>query len=562
MAKASFTLRKTDAGLSGSYLQFPPTYDTSPSAGTRDTDDGFLRADGFQTAPMLSVLGEFTASAVDYTLTHLTWGVPLVSTLTSTPQATQVILVYSPDGEPDIVDAGSVLLETTTDGEYYHTCPEGRWAYYTLFLKYQSSTGDLYYDAAARLSVLVPKNYGSTDILFNHMPTYYREQDGTLDTGAGGPLYRYLSIFGWDADRLRTLLDYFVGCRDPQVARTEELDHLASEFGVPFTSVALGTSRLRAFMNEIGYIGRGNGKESILEAALSAVTGSEVTVNYATSTIYIKPQRVNLVRDPMLKTGLSTAFDGGLPTTTTFGSVVDFGGVTLSGPVTTTYDGGAPNTVYSSASGYWSSYVDGSQSNVTILEGVSATIKVAASKVFYFSVDLNAQNYILKVGLCDTATSGRPYIASDSVPTTIGGRKYWKIEIPANYSGTPSTAALKIEYTTTTTDPTSLFKNVLLEENNLGQYFDGSTARGGWVSGTNGLVSDFRWYEPSGASASANASFSVYDSNYQKTKAVVARILPELLPVNQLVTSGTVYSNRPITTKWTLVYDYMPDYSP
>ena len=84
--------------------------------------------------------------------------------------------------------------------------------------------------------------------------------------------------------------------------------------------------------------------------------------------------------------------------------------------------------MYASASGYWSSYVDGSQSNVTILEGVSATIKVAAGKVFYFSVDINAQDYVLKVGLCNTTGASRTYIASDSIPTIVGGRKYWKIE--------------------------------------------------------------------------------------------------------------------------------------
>jgi hypothetical protein len=575
MARVSFTLRKDGLTLPGSYLQY------NSSLGARTDDDNALRSDGFQIPPLLTnvVVGGnqyaaaayFSVDAVDYGVTYITWGVPLTaaSAVGGTPVATEVVIVYSPDGEPDTIDGGAALVETTTSSEYYHNPPSGKWAYYTLFLKYQGSSGDLYYEPAAKLSVLVPTNYGSTDVLYNHIPQMYREYDVATDTGTGGHLYRYLSIFGWDADRLRTLIEYFIGCRDPRVARTEELDHIADEIGVPLSSVELGTSRLRAFMDEIGIIRRASGIETNLANALTALTGSEVIVDAATRNIYIKPNRVNLFRDPLLTNPAQSSLDGGFPTTTVFSTTVD-GGLYNTRPVPAsvnpTTDGGSPSSVYAFTTGYWWFYPDPTQANTTIFETTGTYLAIGAGRIFYFSVDVTGQDVIKKLKLYYKAGGVEVEAASATTATVVGGRKYWKLVIPDTYTGDPN-VYLRAEYTTTPAEPTALFKNILLEENNIGPFFYGGTTRGGWVhgdiGGSTGSVSDYRWYDPviPPASPLANNSFSVYSSNYQKTKSVVDRLLPTLLPVTELVTSGTVYSNQPfLVTKWTVTYNYVPGY--
>jgi hypothetical protein len=121
---------------------------------------------------------------------------------------------------------------------------------------------------------------------------------------------------------------------------------------------------------------------------------------------------------------------------------------------------------------------------------------------------------------------------------------------------------VRIEFQSQPGSPDLYFSNILLEENNVGSYFDGSSTRGGWVVDPNNIkVSDFQWYEPSGASASVNASFSIYNDNFQKTKALINLLLPTLLPVTELITSGTIYSNQPISVnKWSVVYNYLPGY--
>lgn len=548
-----------------------------PGNPSRAPDDGFLRADGLQLQPILtdvvpggnqySSVAFFSVDTTDYNYNLLQWGVPLTaaSAIGVTPVATQVVIAYSPDGEPDTVNEGSVVVETTNSSSYSHEVPSGKWAYYTLFLKYQGSAGDVYYEPAAKLSVLTPKDYGSTDILYNHIPALYREMDGGLDKGEGGPLYRYLSIFGWDADRMRTLVEYFIGCRDPANARTEELDQIASELGVPFSSVELGAARLRAFIDDIGISRRESGIAINLSAALSSITGSNVTVDTTGRIIYIAPQRVNLFKDPTLFNIPLTAIDGGAASTTSFSSVLDAAGsVTPSPPP----DGGGAAADYGTSLGYWTSYTTTTTSVFEVVYAAGGAsvngLYTEPGMVFYFSVDSKiGESSINRVLLYSGPPASSVEVVSTSTPIQVGGRKYWKLVIPD--TATAGWLTLRAEYTATDASTQSLFKNILLEENNIGDFFNGGTQRGGWMKYETGSISDFRWFDPNnptaGQSALANNAYSVYSTNYQKTKAVVTKMLPYLLPVTELVTSGTVYSNQPvIVNKWTVYYNYLSGY--
>lgn len=593
MARASFTLRKGDenSSASGSYLQYPPSWDTSASATfpVQTSDDLYLKADGLQIAPAIySIIpggnefydvGTFTVDVVDYQQVHITWSLPINTSPGATPEVTQVLLCYSRLGEPDTVDEGAVLVETSEESQYFHTTTEPGWAYYTLFLKYESSSGDLYYEPGAKLSVLVPTNYGSSTELLNKIPAYYRLEDSKLDQGSGGPLERFLSVFGWDIDRMRSLLDYLISCKDPQQARSQELDLIASDLGLDTISQELGTARLRSILNDIGTIRRSNGTKDALISALTSITGSVVSITG--NNIYIRPQRVNLVKDPRIAVGISTSLDGG----TAFidsDTVVDGGLYNASedndnNPSTPPdpdsdipnpgSDGGYYNTSYgASVSGYWTAFIDPDNSNNTLLQTTEGSIIITAGSTFYFSTHSAAQELITSVSFDDVSASPRdPVIVSDNSTgrREVGGRYYWRLYVPNNYTGA-SVVGLTINYQTQSDlKADDLFDYLLLEENNVGSYFDGDTVRGGWIVDAASSISDFQWYDPATPSTpgTANESFSIYNSNFVKTKHVVNRILPLFLPVNKLVTTGTVYSNQPITvTSYTLNWNYLPGY--
>jgi len=651
MARASFILRKTDTDK-GSYVAYPPSSDGTASAQgltIRSSDDTYLRADDLQIAPILTTVipggnewataGYFTVDAIDYESVQIAWGVPLATTLTSVPQATQVVIVYSPQGEPSTISEGSVLVETSTsDGSYVHTTPSGEWAYYTLFVKYQSSLGDLYYEPAAYLSTLVPLSYGSSDSLYAKVPAYYRLQDDKLNQGNGGPLYRYLALVGWDVDKFRTLIDYFVSCHDPQIANSQALDLLANDLGIDLLSSELGAARLRALLNDVGTLRRSGGVTSTVTNALSAITGAVVTING--NNIRIAPQRINFITDPMLRS-VGSNVDGGLPAST-YSESIDGGQANTatfdpSGPYGSPVDGGStPNPTYSE-DGVWSSTINPIAVNEYIARTLSASVPVFTGDVFYFSVHNPKQSVVTKVALDYILSSTRVSIVEVNTSATYGSQKYWKLTVPddfaatlptvtaatasgsvgtltfdaphnitaglidtelsvtlsgftPNWNGTfpvvsapsPTTLTITLDsspgnatapYGTVTSpatlasvrfhysaadDPTlnvAVGGNLLLEKNFVGSYFDGDSVRGGWVVG-GPSISDFRWL------GAENGSFSIYSENYQRTVHVVRRLLPSLLPVNRLITSGIAYSNRtPTVTQYTVVNNFIFGYS-
>jgi len=69
-------------------------------------------------------------------------------------------------------------------------------------------------------------------------------------------------------------------------------------------------------------------------------------------------------------------------------------------------------------------------------------------------------------------------------------------------------------------------KNTLVEKNNKGRYFDGSTTRGGWLIDSSS-ISDYRW------SGSAGASVSMYTEDYERTKGVINSLLFEAFPITE-----------------------------
>lgn len=562
MARQSFTLRRSTFE-GGSYLQYYPS-DSSASAGAASAT--YLRGDNIQIAPsgeigaVLSSPSLFEAYAYDYGTVKLNWGITL-SAAGVVPAAYSVYIVYSRTGHPETIAEGQVIVETRTQSEFLHTAIEDTWAYYTMFVRFLSTSGDDYYEPVARLSVLLPTNYGSTDDLYRRIPEYYRN----LDQSNNEDLYTYLSIFGWDMDRIRTTLDYMIAMKDPQVAEVETLNNLAYEMGVDLEAHELGAERLRNLLDAIGNIRRSKGTPSAISQELGALAGAQVDIDTTAHTIKVYAQRCNLIKDPMLENGVAAGLEGGFPESPT--SIVTYDAETVGASYGSTIDGGSPTFSggpSSISTQKWVSYPNPTNETHVVLETAYADVPIIAGDALYFSVQTGnplkpVQDAIVSVSLYTTGgTASGTLIATDTSSVTVNAIHYWKLEVPESYT-TYTNAVLSINFESVknginyTYDD---FEKLLMERNYEGIYFDGDTILGGWLVDGGTSISDYRWLDP----ANPSKSFSVYTANFQKTKNVINRLISHILPASELITSGTAYSNRTPTTnlKYTITHNNIP----
>jgi hypothetical protein len=526
MARVSFTLRRpsTDTDL-GSYLRYDDAF------GVRTDYDSALRADGLQTAPNTFVESTFSASSVCYGEVELEWEVPIVefADLTATPDVTEALLVYSAEGEPQTLASGTVLVESTDTFSYTHTgLAEGRWAYYTLFVHYQSTGGDSYYEKAASLSVLVPKDYGSTALLWKRIPEYYRNQDTSLGDLAYdaaclgsvivssdqqvGPLLKYLSIFGFEMDRMRTMLDYQMVSYDPMLSNSEHLDALAEQLGVGLLSEALGARRLRSLLNDIGVFRRSKGTASSIEYFGQALAGSDITVDETTGEIIVYSQRVNYITDPK---------DGS--TVTTHRAAFN---TEVTAPVDFSVDMSAYSGTYSVTGSEFSGTGTGASVGVEhVLLHLSDAIPVQLSDRVGFSVQSNIGTEGIKwVRLVNGAGAS---VGLQDIALTVDGARVFEVTVESNASAGVWTDVYVEYLVDLSAVPVFMNESLLAERNYLGTYFDGSTVRGGWLVDSSS-VSDYRW------EGSANASRSLFTEDYQRTKAVLGELLFYILPITEV----------------------------
>lgn len=577
MARASFRLRKSTLD-EGSFLQYPVDPSGAASVGgvvydERTDNDNYLRADDLLQVPSGSGFtvgeGTFEAYAIDYAGVEVKWNVQLESTLGVTPVPYQAIIKFNNDGFAQSVNIGETLREDTRSDTFIHEVPEGTlWAYYTLFIRYVSTGfADDYYEPVANVKVLIPQNYGSANDLFVRIPEYYRWLDNKqAATENQGPLYRFLSVIGWDLDRVRTLLDYIISMRDPQIADQEALDALAKDFGIGIQSHELGAQRVRSLIDAIGLIRRGKGTLDIVERTFKSLTGCDVEYDTASASVpavIVYAQRANLIYDPRIVSGIVGSIDGGIPSSTyAEGYNLDAGEVGTT-QLDGDYDGGASvNPDYTGGgttglTGGWQTYSDFENPGTNILERITPEIMLKTGDIVYFSAHCNPQVQALVSGVSlytGSYSEGLTELVVDSDSTTqVGSTIYWRMEIPEGYSDyTAMNIVIKFEdsiiYSVADLD------YLLLERNVIDEYFDGDSVYGSWIVDGGGSVSDYAWVGDPAESA------SVYTDNFQKMKTVVTQLVPSILPVTELVTSGTVYSNRIPTSnlKYTITYNNIP----
>jgi len=602
MARKSFTLRRgTPEG--GSYLQYYPTTSSASAASASAT---YLRADGIQFAPASSLrsgISFFEGYCDDYNTVTLRWDVNLEEPGTL-PTPYDLYIVYSSIGHPETVIEGQLLINTRSEKSLIHKVYDYQWAYYTMFVRYLSNSDDEYYEPVAKLSVLLPTDYGTAEDMYDRIPLWYKGLD---ETQGSGSLKKFLRVFGWDVDRIRTILDYKISMKDPQVAEVETLNNIAGDLGIDLRAQELGADRLRKIVDIIGELRRSKGTTGAIERELTAIAGSDVIVDTVDKSIFVYAQRCNLVKDPKFVNGVQAGLDGGVPTsnpTLTFDVGFPYTGWNnvdleyndyvgsaggdldeLGYSTGTVFDGGTPSPSgrdpIIGSQQKWVSYPDPATGAFENLETLGADIFVRFEDVLYFSVQQsstlkNIQDAIVKVSLYTSGgLSEGLHIVSDFESVEVNGIRYWKLEVPESIPDglggeisleeyTPAVVSLVFRPVLGNLSFTyNDFSNVLLERNYLGDYFDGDTRKGGWLVENMNSISDFRWRDPSNPNTSLpNTSFSVYSPNYQKTKNVIQRLLPDILPVPELITRGVAYSNRPVTSglKYNVYYDVIPGF--
>jgi len=594
MARKSFVVRST-APSGGSYLQYYPSGASLGSASaTGAASAAYIRGDGVQVPPTLGTAvpvgntlynaAYFEAAASSYNEVTLSWDLTLYDTDPTNPSSTRpysVLIVYSNYGCPDTIAEGSVIVETRNISSFVHTEVIGVWAYYSMFIRYRSYEGDDYYEIVSKMPVLLPSNQDSLEDLYSKIPEHYR----ALDEADSGHLQKYLSIFSWDLDKIKSTLRYALAMRDPLVSDEELLNYVAQDLGVTLTTDDVGSQRLRDYLISFSKLKKKAGSKTSIEAHLEALCGADVILNESAKTIKVYPQRINLLSDPAFTSGVASGLDGGEPTVAN--SVIAYDSGVLGDSQTVVYSGGStPNETLSSGvatTERWSSFPDPIDTTYTYLETASTAspgspkyIKVIGGDILYFSIsvppetDVAAyiQESINSVSLYAPggASGGSAgLITTDSTAQIYAGKSYWRLEVPSSVTSYTD-AVLSIRFANSVGSVSisyNDFQYALLERDYIGEYFDGNTSRGGWLIGSTGSISDYRW------KGTANDSESVYSSNWAKTQNVIDRLLQFIIPVTESISSGTLYSNgyykntsnvisKIPTYKYVITYDNIP----
>lgn len=344
MARISFTLRQPDSG---------GTSDEGAAVRSTRSDgtyDSALKAEGLQFAAASNPDTFLEANPIGYGAVEVNWGIPLIGRdaagepdYDGSVQIIHPVLCYSLDGPPETVDSGIVLYDGYESSTYTHLSTDsrpmsaGRWVYYSLFAFYASDVGqDERYEKLAHIQVMNPKNYGSTLGLWDRIPNFYRSEDykqavldnsfyasdsdyakyflgGTPQNGYAGPLYKYLSIIGYNIDYTRSIVDYVMTARDPAFAGEDTLNAIADQLGIDFKTSDLGSKRLRSMLNGVGKYRRRKGTRAAIEHYVKSITGSDIEIDEVANEVTIFAQRVNYVLDPVDMTPVTTGTTNGYP---------------------------------------------------------------------------------------------------------------------------------------------------------------------------------------------------------------------------------------------------------
>ena len=578
MAFTSFTVRNTISDSGSALRRTNVTQDSStPNGADAAIYDSGLRADGyFLPVPQEYLESTFSVNVYRRDEVELAWEIatPLVETPAGMSfEPVELLIRASASGEPVTANDG-ILVKSYTYSNYEEALTdrnrpyiiEGGWIYYSLFLKYADSTGDAFYEKVADLSVQIPINFQSTQALWKRIPTYYREldYDYAINThnykyGEDGPLYRFIELFGWEMDRFRTTIYDTMRINDPDVVHSSAIDALAVQTGVEFGKYALGTTKLRTILNNIGYLRRSKGTQDSVEAYISALTGCGVSTRLESGVINfdVHPMRANLFTDPFFNQGVTSPDPADSGATQRKWTNLSADGRKYGWGVYAAFSGTPTNPMTVSNSGdKMTVTLPALSGTVTLLIYSRGEFAYNNNLTYYYSA-VSSHNFTPRFVL-STALAGLEGISPpgsisyfDDWNNTVSEFPTYKDVLTNNtrniVASIPSTSTVsssnvipvyKFDITLSATAPTVVtFQNPLAEyRNSSGDFFTGSTAMGGFIpnAAIEGDPSagsyDYHW--GSNASGTKDTDFSFYTLDFQRSKSVTIDVVSNyIMPV-------------------------------
>jgi len=211
-----------------------------------------------------------------YDKIFLTWDIPNGSW-------TRMALVRSSFGFPSWIGEGTLLFTdeladartSYMDGDPFPVSPgplrSGEFYYYTLFIYLDA---DEIWEAAGTAFALTTEDYGSGAMMYDRLPSHYREDDAVIDS----PLQSFLSLFGYQQDRIRTEVTTLLDVFDLDRTSGGLLPVLADMLGREYEPV-LGMIRSRAILKNSVYMTKMKGTRLGIEAAASSYSGWGATAS-------------------------------------------------------------------------------------------------------------------------------------------------------------------------------------------------------------------------------------------------------------------------------------------
>lgn len=584
MAFTSFTVRNT-IGNSGSALRRTRVVQdsTTPNGSGEAVSDSGLRADGFfPPVPESFLESTFEANVYSRDTITLNWtfGFTLVSLPTGT-EPVEVLIRASSTGEPITAGDGDKVISVTADNfrlDYEDKNPfyikEGNWVYYSMFVRYEDSSGDGFYERVATLSAQIPRNFNSTEDLWSRIPEYYRSLDADYALNTAdynpkvnpdkGPLYRYVELFGWELDKMRTTIYDTMRINDPEVVHSSAINALANQSGIEFTKEALGTSKLRAVLNNIGYLRRTKGTQSSVEAYISALSGCGVTATGSSPIQFnVHPMRVNLFTDPFFVQGLNAPVSPDTGSTRREWTNLDSGGRKYGWGVYAKFSSTPPSAMTLSTTGDGLTVTLPAMTGTVELLIYSRGNFVYNNNLAYFYSAVSSHNFTPRFVLNTTLTA----LEGSSPPSSVTYFDDWNnsvttfpsfkdfltndsrkivssIQKTTSVSSNNVIPVYKFNITLSSGSVTTVtFEKPLVEyKNSDGSFFSGDEPLGGFIQDpTDSLgagLYDYHWGTSAGGSSGTD--FSYYTMDEHRVQKVVDNIIENyIVPVT--IVKGTDY---------------------
>ena len=201
----------------------------------------------------------------------------------------------------DHPNAGSPMVPglPTNPGTYEDTnVSELRFHYYTLWL--HQIEGDIW-RRAGNVVALMPKNFGYTDRLYELVPGVFRDEDIFISQTSGvGMLQTFLSVFGYELDKMRSDIESLRWTSNPERVAGGLLPYLADQLGFPYEA-ELGMTLARQQILNAVYLYKMKGSRLGLEGFVKVMTGWEPEVSSpgpGAVEIILRGDRVNQIENP------------------------------------------------------------------------------------------------------------------------------------------------------------------------------------------------------------------------------------------------------------------------